>query len=82
MASFEKEIKQFEASLVPKKEFVPLVKDTTSASTTPENEMPATLFAFNPNNLPEGEWKKLGVSERIVKTIKNYESKGGHFRSP
>ncbi len=80
IASFENEIKQFEASLVPKKEFVAGVTDTSSTFVSTEREMPATLFTFNPNNLPDEQWKKLGVSERIVKTIKNYESKGGHFR--
>lgn len=36
-------------------------------------------FPFNPNNLPEPEWLKLGLNARQVKTIKNYESKGGRF---
>jgi competence protein ComEA len=39
------------------------------------------LFAFNPNNLPESEWKRLGFSEKQIRPIKNYESKGGKFRS-
>ncbi len=39
------------------------------------------LFSFNPNQLPPEEWKRLGFSEKQIRSIKNYESKGGHFRS-
>ena len=39
----------------------------------------ATLFSFNPNNLPDAEWYKLGLSEGQVKVIRNYEAKGGRF---
>lgn len=37
------------------------------------------LFNFNPNNLPDAQWKLLGLSERQIGIIKHYESKGGHF---
>jgi competence protein ComEA len=45
------------------------------------DEKPANpvLFDFNPNNLPAGQWKQLGLSEHQITIIKNYESKGGHF---
>lgn len=36
-------------------------------------------FSFNPNNLPDEQWKKLGLSERQISVIKNYEAKGGKF---
>ncbi len=38
-------------------------------------------FPFNPNNLPEAEWEKMGLSDKQIKSIKNYESKGGTFRT-
>jgi len=38
-----------------------------------------TPFPFNPNNLPIEEWQKLGLTEKQIKSIKNYESKGGKF---
>jgi len=38
------------------------------------------LFPFNPNNLPDANWKKLGLSDKQIKSIKNYEAKGGKFR--
>jgi len=37
-------------------------------------------FPFNPNMLPEEAWSELGLSEKQIKTIKNYEAKGGKFR--
>lgn len=37
------------------------------------------LFYFNPNNLSEKEWKQLGLTEKQIKTIKKYESRGGKF---
>jgi DNA uptake protein ComE-like DNA-binding protein len=37
------------------------------------------MFAFNPNLLPDEQWKQLGLSEHQVSIIKHYEAKGGHF---
>jgi len=41
--------------------------------------MKTKLFTFNPNNLPEADWERLGLSADQVKVIKNYEAKGGRF---
>ncbi len=38
-------------------------------------------FIFNPNKLPFEDWKKMGFTDRQIRTIKNYEAKGGKFRS-
>jgi DNA uptake protein ComE-like DNA-binding protein len=38
-------------------------------------------FQFDPNNLPDEEWKQLGLTEQQIAVIKNFESKGGRFRS-
>lgn len=38
-------------------------------------------FNFNPNNLPAEEWLRMGFSKHQVRSIKNYESKGGRFFS-
>ncbi|MFC0516304.1 helix-hairpin-helix domain-containing protein [Mucilaginibacter angelicae] len=40
---------------------------------------PATLFKFNPNNLPLTGWIKLGLTEHQAQVIKHYEEKGGRF---
>jgi DNA uptake protein ComE-like DNA-binding protein len=41
-----------------------------------------TPFPFDPNNLPIKQWKALGLSEKQVRVIKNYERKGGTFNKP
>jgi competence protein ComEA len=37
-------------------------------------------FPFDPNKLPEKEWESMGLPDRLIKTIKNYEAAGGKFR--
>ncbi|MBI4930608.1 MAG: helix-hairpin-helix domain-containing protein [Bacteroidetes bacterium] len=79
-SKFEKEIADFEA--VQKQ-----ISDSLSARNnyfTSFNTLDADSaerFSFNPNNLPEEDWKRLGLSDKQIKTIKNYESKGGKFRT-
>lgn len=53
----------------------------TDTEGNPDDRSPAktSLFTFNPNNLPDADWQKLGLSARQVKVIKNYEAKGGRF---
>jgi DNA uptake protein ComE-like DNA-binding protein len=51
--------------------------DPETAHTTIDTH--AVLFKFNPNSLPVGQWQKLGLNERQISSIKNYENKGGHF---
>ena len=48
-----------------------------------KNTAEATInyFYFNPNNLPDADWTKLGLSPKQIHTIKNYEAKGGKFKS-
>ncbi len=36
-------------------------------------------FTFDPNMLPAETWKKLGLTDKQIKVIKNYEAKGGKF---
>lgn len=38
-------------------------------------------FKFDPNRMPEELWKKLGLTDKQIKVIKNYEAKGGTFTS-
>ncbi|HOZ82606.1 MAG: helix-hairpin-helix domain-containing protein [Bacteroidia bacterium] len=57
-----------------------VVKDATKLS---ENNSPQTtriLFPFNPNNLADSLWTKLGLSEKQIASIKKYEERGGKFR--
>ena len=41
----------------------------------------ATLFPFDPNTLDAAGWKKLGINDRITRTIQHYLAKGGQFRT-
>jgi competence protein ComEA len=41
-----------------------------------------TPFAFNPNELDEQGWQRLGFSEKEAATISKYTSKGGKFQRP
>lgn len=40
------------------------------------------LFYFDPNTLDESGWKKLGLRDKTIATIKNYVTKGGKFNKP
>lgn len=39
------------------------------------------LFLFNPNGLPEADWVRLGLSPAQARSVKNFEEKGGFFRT-
>lgn len=36
-------------------------------------------FDFNPNNLPDSLWARLGINSKTISIIKKYEAKGGKF---
>lgn len=38
-------------------------------------------FYFDPNSIPEADWRKLGLAEKTIQTILHYRQKGGRFRS-
>lgn len=38
------------------------------------------LFFFDPNTLDEDGWRKLGIRDKTIGTIKNYLAKGGRFK--
>lgn len=46
---------------------------------TPKTKI--TYFDFNPNTISKSEWKKLGFKAWQIKTIFNYKSKGGSWKS-
>lgn len=43
---------------------------------------PSSLFAFDPNEADSLTWRRLGLTERQARTIRNYVAKGGRFRRP
>jgi len=73
-ADFNREVQQFLASA--------RQQDSTSddRNSRPSGErFKAVLFTFDPNGLDDNSWKKLGLSSRQIRVIKNYEAKGGRF---
>lgn len=38
-------------------------------------------FPFDPNGLPEEKWLAMGLNEKQIRVIKNFEKKGGRFYS-
>ncbi len=84
-SKFEKEVNDFYSSLdtagndeheSPQADYE---QARQTASMVKKNK--SELFSFDPNNLPFEDWQRLGFSEKQARVIKNYESKGGKFRS-
>ncbi|MBS1670795.1 MAG: helix-hairpin-helix domain-containing protein [Bacteroidetes bacterium] len=69
-----------------------LVKDSLPNNNLAENETSNensfsknssyAMFEFNPNTINEEGWKKLGLKDKTIKTILNYRTKGGKFKTP
>lgn len=45
----------------------------------PVPQVSVHYFKFDPNNLPADQWRRLGLNEKQIKNIKNFEAKGGRF---
>ena len=41
-----------------------------------------SLFEFDPNEISQEGWRKLGLKEKTIETIQKYLSKGGKFKKP
>lgn len=84
MAQFEKEIAQLK----------PVLKDSSHSSPYNKTFPPAyppsayantpasSVFYFDPNTLSAEGWRKLGLGEKTIRTIRHYLEKGGKFRKP
>jgi competence ComEA-like helix-hairpin-helix protein len=67
---FENEVTRFEGSLMSSEE------DSSRNMSEADSEQ---LFPFDPNYTTFRDWKKLGLSDKQIKVILNYLSKGGKF---
>lgn len=67
-SAFQKEIAAYESQSNALAE-TPVQQDTAALA----------LFEFDPNELDETGWRKLGVQQKTIRTILNYRNKGGHF---
>ncbi len=87
-AKFEKEIKVFNESVKQENDSIntenkyPYThsKSQESVETDSSSITQPEYFNFNPNNLSDNKWQRLGLTDKQIQTIKNYESKGGKFR--
>jgi len=73
--AFEKEITAFKTSMPKNRTY----SYKQLRNEIEEKELEPEYFPFNPNGLSETDWKKLGLSAKQIRVIKNYESKGGKF---
>lgn len=77
-SQFKKEIADFEASQQKAKKEELREKHSNSK----ENKKFAIKlhpFPFDPNGLPVKKWEELGLTDKQIAVIKNYEKKGGQF---
>lgn len=81
MAIYEQEINSFLASAVPAGQQNDRIAANQRKDAYLPDGSPATpeYFDFNPNKLPVSDWKRLGLSDRQIRNIKNYEAKGGTY---
>jgi competence protein ComEA len=57
------------------------LRDGGSSGYSPEKkEQVHAFFYFDPNRMAEKDWIKLGLPERLSRTLSHYASKGGIFR--
>ena len=57
-----------------------LKEDSLSKIKKNDAVLPTEFFEFNPNEIDDSNWLKLGFAAWQVKTINNYKAKGGEFR--
>jgi competence protein ComEA len=76
LVNFDSLVLQFEVESPEEKPSKSFEYSNPDAAST---AMKLTPFPFNPNMLPEEDWKRIGLSDRQIKGIKNYEAKGGKF---
>jgi competence protein ComEA len=77
---FEKEIQLLQASAETKNTGIQYGTRTKAIAVVSAVDKASERFEFNPNQLPEADWKRLGLTDKQIHSIKNYESKGGTFR--
>lgn len=56
------------------------IKTSSHESAVKQAIQKAERFEFDPNQLPAADWKRLGLNDKQIRMILNYEAKGGSFR--
>lgn len=73
---FIREVEEFEKSII---ENQSENNYFTNSRKTFETKSKLNPFPFDPNGLTSEQWKKIGLSDKQIAIIKNYEAKGGKF---
>ncbi|HET6227019.1 MAG TPA: helix-hairpin-helix domain-containing protein [Bacteroidia bacterium] len=76
-SKFEKQLQALNA-VEQKEDHTSAINEKTEL---PTSATPIQYFKFDPNGLSKLDWKRLGLTDKQIHSIKNYESKGGTFRS-
>ena len=74
-SAFAEEIAQFRRAV----DSVFLAKDISGTSSV-YLQPTSNLFYFDPNRVTDKEWEKLGLNERQIRNIRNYQASGGQFK--
>lgn len=83
--AFAKEVKAFERQIDSARSFQSIQYRSNKAISYKSNYVaneklkPLMPFPFDPNTLTEKGWLKMGLPEKLIRTILNYTAKGGHF---
>lgn len=74
-SKFDAEISAFEKELIKQQK-----EDSLSKIKKNNVVLPTEFFEFNPNEIEDSNWLKLGFAAWQINTINNYKTKGGEFR--
>lgn len=74
LTQFQQEIATFRASQVSRKKNYPSFRDQIE-----DRILDPVYFNFDPNTAFPSDWQKLGLSQKQIKVVRNYLSKGGKF---
>jgi DNA uptake protein ComE-like DNA-binding protein len=80
VTKFIKEIDSMQALVEPNDFAEKIESDETESIHIKAATAKVERFNFDPNGLSEQDWMRLGFSAKQIKTIKNYEAKGGKFK--
>jgi DNA uptake protein ComE-like DNA-binding protein len=74
LIQFQKEIASFKASAIIGRRNHPFLRERID-----ERVFDPDYFKFDPNTASPSDWQKLGLSQKQIKVVRNYLSKGGKF---
>lgn len=77
LSRFQQEIIAFKASALKREKNYGTLKDRIE-----EKLLRPEYFAFDPNTASSADWQKLGLSQKQIKVLRNYTTKGGKFYKP